>query len=123
MTDDSDSTQVGPVIFSDDTAHRQLISKAEVVTFRTDRRTTGTTWWRTSRTGPKRGDCHIDMIEPVDASNDDELEPHLHLSGFDTVKDWQTAIESLNGTVGGGFLYHVHLLSTIDNDSDSEVTQ
>lgn len=122
MTDDT-TTQVGPVIFSDDTARGQLLSEGEVVTFRTDRRTTGTTWWRESRTGPKRGECHISMIGPVDASNEYGLEPLAHLSGFDTVEDWQRAIESLNGTVGEGFLYHVHLLSTIDNDSDSEVTR
>jgi hypothetical protein len=98
---------VGPVIFSDDTARAQLVEDGEVVTFRTSERTTGSTWCRETRTGPKKGDCHIERIGAVDAAVDGELAPFRDRSGFDSVEAWRSAIRSLNGNVGEGILYRV----------------
>jgi len=81
---------VGPVIFSDAIAREQLTKEGEVVTFRTSERTTGSTWWRESRTGPKQGDCHIEKIGSVDAADDSDLAPYRDRSGFDSVAEWQS---------------------------------
>ena len=45
----SESNHVGPNVFADETARGQLVEHGEVVTFRASERTTGDTWWRTSR--------------------------------------------------------------------------
>lgn len=96
---------VGPIIFADETARDQLLETGEVVTFRTSRRTTGDTWWRKSRTGPKEGDVHVEEIGPVDPSIKEELEPYGPLSGFQSVSDWQFAISALNDELSNGYLY------------------
>lgn len=102
-------SSVGPIIFADPTARKQLVDEGEVVTFRVSQRTTGETWWRTSRTGTKEGDVHVAEIGPADAADPDDLEPYAPLSGFGSVRDWQKAIEELNGTLGEGFLYRARL--------------
>lgn len=78
---------VGPIIFSDQTARQQLLDAGAVVTFRRSKRTTGDTWWRESRTGPKQGDVHVEEIGRVDAA--EALEPYADLSGFASVEAWQ----------------------------------
>lgn len=99
---------VGPVIFSNETARAQLVEEGEVVTFRTRERTTGDTWWRESRTGPKRGDCHIECIGYVTIENRQSLGPYADLSGFGGVWRWVDAIKQLHGTVpNDGWLYRV----------------
>ena len=103
---------VGPIIFSDPIARGQLEDEGEVVTFRTSDRTVGSTWWRESRTGPKRGDVVVERIGSVDAADADALEPYRHLSGFETVTAWQRAIEELNGEVGEGFLFRTSTSQT-----------
>lgn len=95
----------GPIIFADETARKQLVEEGEVVTFRTSQRTTGDTWWRKTRTGPKEGDVHVEEIGPADPSDEDDLEPYGPLSGFHSVHDWQFAISSLNGELSEGYLY------------------
>lgn len=110
----SNSQHVGPIIFADETARRQLEKHGEVVTFRTSQRTTGDTWWRTSRTGPKEGDCHVAEIGPANpAVPCDRMERYAHLSGFDSLADWVDAIDALNGSVSEGYLYRV----TADKES------
>jgi hypothetical protein len=52
----------GPIVFSDETAREQLLEHGEVVTFRASRRTTGSTWFRDTRTGPKKGDVFVGEI-------------------------------------------------------------
>lgn len=104
----------GPVIFADETAREQLTTHGEVVTFRTSERTTGKTWWRESRTGPKKGDCYITRLVPVDASDASKLEPFWNLSGFDSVADWQQAIKELNDELTGGYLYRVERMEGSD---------
>lgn len=105
----SQSQHVGPVIFSNETARGQLEEHGVVITFRTRERTTGSTWWRESRTGPKRGDCWIFKEEDVDPRQPQSpLENYVELSGFDSVEDWLAAIRELHGKVPpSGYLYRV----------------
>lgn len=105
----ADTNRVGPISFANDTARNQLVTDGEVVTFRPSERTTGETWWRGDRCGPKLGDAVVEHIGTVDPSNSDELEPHLPLSGFETVGDWQYAIRRLHGgsLPENGHLYRV----------------
>jgi len=91
-----------------------LTTHGEVITFRTSERTTGNTWWRESRTGPKKGDCYITRLVPVDASDAAELEPFWNLSGFESVTDWQQAIKELNGELTDGHLYRVERMGGSD---------
>jgi hypothetical protein len=102
------SQHVGPVIFSNGTARRQLVEEGEVITLRPDERTTGETWWRESRTGPKRGDCRIEGIDVVVPVWDNDLAPYVGRSGFDCVADWQDALRDLHGEMPGScFAYRV----------------
>ena len=102
------SSGTGPIIFSDHTARRQLISEREVVTFRKSKRTTGDTWWRETRLGPKEGDVHVTEIGEIDPSNTAVLVKYQELSGFESVSAWQQAIRNLNGSLpDSGHLYHV----------------
>lgn len=94
---ESSASHVGPIIFADETARTQLVEEGEVITFRTDERTTGDTWWRESRTGEKRGDVTVEKIRVVDPCDPFDLTAAVDLSGFGSVQDWQSAIESLNG--------------------------
>lgn len=106
MTDTA-TGRVGPIVFSNERARRQLKQLGEVVTFRTAERTTGETWWRASRTGPKRGDCtveHLGVIQPRDRT---ALKSYRTKSGFRSVADWQDAIRDLNGELAEGHLYRV----------------
>lgn len=101
----SETNHVGPIIFGDETARGQLVEHGDVVTFRMSERTTGDTWWRTSRTGPKEGDVHVAEIGPADPSESDDLEPYADVSGFESIDAWQQAIADLNGGLEDGYLY------------------
>lgn len=110
MTKTTTSGTVGPIIFSDGTAREQLLSDGEVVTFRKSSRTTGDTWWRESRLGPKQGDVMVEEIGEANPWRTEELAPYRELSGFESVEDWQQAIRNLNGSLPrNGFLYRVTL--------------
>lgn len=100
------STHTGPIIFSDPTARDQLVDEGEVVTFRQTTRTVGDTWWRETRTGPKRGDVTVELVRPADPALHD-LFRYAPKSGFDCVADWIDAIERLNGSLDRGYLYRV----------------
>ena len=104
-----ESTHVGPIIFADETARGQLETHGEVVTFRKTQRTTGDTWWRTSRTGPKEGDVTVTEIGPADPWDDGAIDEYADLSGFDSVEDWRSAIHELNGGTCEGYLYRVEV--------------
>lgn len=100
----------GPIIFSTETARGQLLSEGEVVTFRTDQRTTGETWWRESRHGPKQGDVTVEEIDAANPRDEEALAEYCELSGFESVEDWQEAIWDLNRSVPErGYLYRVTL--------------
>jgi len=95
---------VGPIIFGHPTARGQLVEHGEVVTFRTSERTTGSTWWRESRTGPKQGDVQVELIGPADAVEDD-LAEYAELSGFESWQAWRDAIVDVHGGETSGYLY------------------
>lgn len=104
---------VGPIIFADETARSQLLTEGEVVTFRKSQRTTGDTWWRESRLGPKCGDVVVEEIGKVDPTNKASLQEFQELSGFDSVREWQRAMKELNGSLPtSGYLYRVNREST-----------
>lgn len=108
MTQAQTSGTVGPIIFSDHTARTQLLDVGEVVTFRKSSRTTGDTWWRETRLGPKEGDVEVEEIGQVNPMDKDQLSEFSELSGFESVEAWQKAIRELNGTLpSSGFLYRV----------------
>lgn len=108
----TNTTHVGPIIFSDETARQQLLEEGEVVTFRSSQRTTGETWWRETRTGKKCGDVVVEEIGEVDPNNLKGLEPYGPLSGFHSAREWQSAIHSLNGDLESGYLYRVEQLQS-----------
>lgn len=113
----ADDDDVGPVIFSHEIARSQLRNEGEVITFRTDDRTTGDTWWRESRTGEKQGDVRITKIKAVCPHGTGQaLEPFVAYSGFDSVHEWQQAIRGLNdGTMPReGWLFRVRGRETGD---------
>ena len=110
MTHTTTSGTVGPIIFSDTTARKQLLNEGEVVTFRKSPRTTGNTWWRESRLGPKQGDVIVEEIRDVDPADRTALTEYQELSGFESVDGWQNAIARLNGSLPSqGWLYKVDL--------------
>lgn len=97
--------RVGLIVFSNETARSQLVEEGIVVTFRTERRTTGRTHWRTARTGTKRGDVVVGEIGAVDPTGD-ALRAYVGLSGFETVQGWRAAIRDVHGNApGSGYLY------------------
>ncbi|WP_306061343.1 hypothetical protein [Natronococcus wangiae] len=108
MTEATSSGIVGPIIFANQIARNQLIEHGEVVTFRKSQRTTGDTWWRESRLGPKQGDVLVEEIGRVDPREVADLDQYLGLSGFESVSAWQTAMKDLNGSLPAqGYLYKV----------------
>jgi len=108
MPHTSSSEIVGPIIFADETARKQLREHGEVVSFRKTTRTTGETWWRESRLGTKEGNVTVEEIDAVDPTKLSDLEPYQELSGFESVHAWQQAIITLNGGLPNhGRLYHV----------------
>jgi hypothetical protein len=112
MSKSSTTDRTGPVIFSRAKPRAQLREEGRVVTFRTSNRTTGDTWWRTARTAPKEGDCHIRHLKVVGRNALGMLAPHVDASGFDSLADWSIAIRQLHPLPAGenlppGFLYEV----------------
>ena len=104
----------GKIIFSDPRTRGQLQHEGEVVTFRADRRTTGSTWWSETRLGEKEGDVLVEEITTAPPTPD-ALGPYRDRSGFETVADWIDTIERLNdGLPETGYLYRV------TNRSDGE---
>jgi hypothetical protein len=97
---------VGPIIFSHRVPRAQLCNEGTVVTYRTSDRTTGETWWRKSRTGPKQGDVIVEEIGVGDVSYL-TLAAHVEESGFASVEQWLDAIREVHETrsLAGGHLY------------------
>jgi len=102
---------VGPIIFADVDAREQLLDEGRVLTFRTTARTTGDTWWRKSRTGPKEGDCQVELYADLAGETLLEfLDDHAGAAGFESGDAWRAAIEDLNGGVPEeGYVYEVTL--------------
>lgn len=105
------SDSVGPIIFGDTIAREQLL-RGEVISFRSQRRTTGETWARWSRTGEKEADVRVRELTAIHALREDDiLEPldlYWKLSGFRSPDGWRRAIRKHHDT-GDGYLYFVTL--------------
>jgi len=100
----------GPVILSVDDARTHLEAHGSVYSYRTQDRTTGQTWYRTSRTGEKVGDCEIELAARVYEWQDltAALRPFAPRSGFDGVREWMDAINDVHGeTDGRGYIYRI----------------
>jgi hypothetical protein len=98
----------GPIIFSHETAQRQLREEGIVTTFRAQKRTTGDTWWRETRTGPKQGDVTVTLLEAGDPYQGGLLSRYYEKSGFETPAEWREAIGIVNGVVPSeGYVYEV----------------
>ncbi|WP_135666659.1 hypothetical protein [Halorhabdus rudnickae] len=104
---DGPPSRVGPIVFADETARQQLLEEGEVVTFRARERSTGETWWRRSRTGPKEGDVIVEEIGECDPRDIEQLEPYGDKSGFQSAREWRHAINALNDGLEPGYLYRV----------------
>lgn len=102
----------GPIVFSNPVAREQLEEEGEVVTFRSSERTTGETWYRSSRTGPKLGDVVVELERTVPEWGVAWLsDKTIQLSGFGSAAEWEAAIAELHGEPGqAGYLYHVELI-------------
>jgi len=105
--EDGDSPHVGPIIFENKTARSQLLDEGEVTTFRTSDRTTGETWARASRTGPKIADVTVKHDRSTEAPSPDVLAPFADLSGFGTAERWWDAILDVHGLPSEGHIYRV----------------
>ena len=107
----------GPIIFSNETGREQLVDHGVVVTFRKSERTTGKTWWRETRTGPKQGDVVVEQVNVVDPRNPFDLDRYVEVSGFETTEDWMDAISDLHGGLPDlGFMYRVKNYSRSEHD-------
>lgn len=106
------------ISFSHDIAWKQLIDEGRVVTFRSQRRKNpnGRTWCNRGRGQTKEFDVEISEIGQA-MPTDKDLEPYVDFSGFDSVNEWETAIQNLNSsTTDSGWLYEV----TPTSESTSE---
>ena len=102
------SSQVGPIIFGNPTARKQLLDNGEVYTFRTSDRTTGDTWARASRTGEKLVNVTVEQVASIDDPSPDSLrEEWAFRSGFGTPEQWWDAIKDVHGPPETGYVYHV----------------
>lgn len=102
-------TQTGPITVNHPVPREQLIEEGVLVSFRKRDRTTGDTWWRESRTAPKRGDCTVEKLRAVvPKGRGKALGNFVTDSGFDSVDEWQDAIEELHGEMPEiGYLYRI----------------
>lgn len=102
--------RVGPIIFGHDTARSQLLEEGEVFTFRASDRTTGETWARASRTGPKIADVIVEKVCSIPAPRPKDFDREwAQKSGFGTAENWWSAIEEVHGDVEIGHVYHCTL--------------
>lgn len=99
---------VGPIMFGHPTARNQLRSEGLVYTFRVSDRTTGSTWWRASRTGEKEGNAIVTHAATIDPGSATSLHPYQPESGFRSVTAWQATIEEILGVMPeSGHIYQV----------------
>jgi len=103
------SDRTGPIIFSNETARRQLVEEGIVYTFRPDERTTGETHWRTHRTGAKQGDVRVREVAEIQPGTG-VLSLFASESGFESDQHWRAAIRDLHEELPEtGVLYRVEV--------------
>ena len=90
-----ESSRVGPIVFSHPNPRTYLEQNGYVYTIRTHDRTTGNTWWRASRTGPKEGDCIVHGLGEINPQKDG-IAVYTPESGFGTIGGWRDAIRDQN---------------------------
>lgn len=106
--------QVGPIIFAEEKARRQLLDEGVVYTFRTSDRTTGETWARASRTGSKIADVVVEQVCAIPAPRKKDLEVSwARRSGFGTKHGWWAAIEDVHGEPQVGYVYRCLLTEKV----------
>lgn len=96
---------VGPIIFANRFARRQLVDHGVVITFRGDR-TTGDTWWTDEYGTNKNGDVHVEQLEAIEPTQTN-LAKYRELSGFPSTVLWMDAIDELHDGAETGYLYRV----------------
>lgn len=109
LPDNSESTTTShrPISFTDETVREQLVDEGKVVTFRWGTQSPGLTEWNAGFGEETRGDVIIASIGEVTPENNDDLAEYRHLSGFETVDEWQETIDDGRGLSSGGHLYLV----------------
>ena len=95
----TESGRTGPFIFGHPTAREQLRDHGIVHTFRVHDRTTGRSWWRASRTGPKEGEAVIAHAAEIAPTRANSLHPYQPTSGFESLTAWRAAIAEIHGGV------------------------
>lgn len=99
----------GPIIFANETARSQLLDVGEVTTFRTSDRTTGETWARASRTGPKIADVFVEHELSVEDPSMADIREYAEHSGFESAAEWWGAILDVHGHPSEGHVFRVKL--------------
>lgn len=108
---ENETAHVGPIIFAKETAREQLLDEGVVYTFRTSDRTTGETWARASRTGPKIADVVVEKVCAIPAPRKEDLATRwARRSGFGTKHGWWAAIEDVHGEPQVGYVYRCLLV-------------
>jgi len=115
----------GPISFSHPEARAHLLMHREVFTLRPRGRTTGETWLRYSRTGPKRGDVVVERV--VDEPSREDLAQYADRSGLGTPERWRTAAAALHvadsDVLDGLAVFRVELLFGPEDSDESNETE
>jgi hypothetical protein len=94
------------MLFINEHARKQLLKKGEVVTFRRKQHKEGLDWATDKRGGNKICNIYITCLCKVEKIED--LIPYVSLSGFNSIKDWVSAIRNFIGKSElKGYLYYV----------------
>lgn len=111
------SNQVGPIMFGRERPRRQLLECEVVYSFRTRDRTTGETWARASRTGPKIADVTVENEKAIRRPTKQNLAEWADQSGFESVDEWWDAIVDVHGDSHDvGVIYRVSRGHDRDDD-------
>lgn len=103
----------GPISFSAEPARNHLTLLGMVHTVRAEDRTTGETWARWSRLGPKRAEVLVERVgRPREVG---DLAEWAETSGFGSSWQWWRAVEELHGGLQGTAVYRVELLDSADD--------
>jgi len=103
-----------PMIFSSDTAYKQLRAVGQVTSARKNPRDEGSVWIRKTRTGIKEFDAEIIDVAEINWTDEKNLYGHLHdydmVCGFESVHEWVKEIKQLNNGEVPNPLYIHHVV-------------
>ena len=97
----------GPIVFAEETPRHQLEENGVVTTLRENKRTVGNTWWRSSRTGEKQGNCHVELLVEHRIEGKDIRDEWVAESGFDSLKEWANAYRRVSDGAESAYIYRV----------------